>query len=99
MQVTDHVMCGDKELDFGGICVVKNFVNEEEERRIVAAIDSLPWAESQSGRKKQVPTSILVFNSDIMTTPIGLWTEGKLQEAESASGQFHWTSIVQQASG
>ena len=55
MEVADHVMWGDKKLDFGGINIVKNFVSEEEERRIMSAIDALPWAESQSGRKKQVP--------------------------------------------
>ena len=54
MEVTDHVMCGDKRLDFGGITIVKNFVSEEEEKRIVSATDGSPWFESQSGRRKQV---------------------------------------------
>ena len=36
------------------VSVVKDFVTEEEERSIVAEIDSSRWAESQSGRKKQV---------------------------------------------
>ena len=37
-----------------GVTVVKEFVGPEEEREIVAEIDSSQWAESQSGRRKQV---------------------------------------------
>ena len=40
--------------DFDGVLVVKDFVSEEEEMSIVHAIDCVGWAESQSGRKKQV---------------------------------------------
>lgn len=40
--------------NFGGILVSKEFVSEEEETSIVDAIDCIGWAESQSGRKKQV---------------------------------------------
>ena len=36
------------------VTVVKDFVSEEEERCIVAEIDGSRWAESQSGRRKQV---------------------------------------------
>ena len=39
---------------FEGVAVVKDFVSIEEERRIVSEIDANQWAESQSGRRKQV---------------------------------------------
>jgi hypothetical protein len=37
-----------------GVTVVKEFISREEEREIVAEIDRSQWAESQSGRRKQV---------------------------------------------
>ena len=37
-----------------GVTVVKDFVSRKEERDIVAQIDAHHWAESQSGRRKQV---------------------------------------------
>ena len=37
-----------------GVTVVKEFVSREEEREIVVEIDRNQWAESQSGRRKQV---------------------------------------------
>ena len=37
-----------------GVTVVKDFVSREEERDIVSQIDAHQWAESQSGRRKQV---------------------------------------------
>lgn len=43
--------------DFEGVSVVKDFVSVEEEASIVQAIDSNRWAESQSGRQKQVHSS------------------------------------------
>ena len=39
-----------------GVTVVKEFVSREEEREIVLEIDRSQWAESQSGRRKQVKT-------------------------------------------
>lgn len=39
---------------FSGVTVLKGFVSEEEEARIVEAIDRCAWVESQSGRRKQV---------------------------------------------
>ena len=39
---------------FEGVTVVKEFVSHEEEVSIMAAIDGQPWANSQSGRRKQV---------------------------------------------
>lgn len=39
---------------FEGVTVVKEFVSFEEEREIVSEIDANRWAESQSGRRKQV---------------------------------------------
>ena len=40
--------------NFREVIVVKDFVSEEEEQSIVAEIDQSRWAESQSGRRKQV---------------------------------------------
>ena len=39
---------------FEGVTVVKDFISREEERDIVSQIDAHQWAESQSGRRKQV---------------------------------------------
>lgn len=39
---------------FEGVTVIKEFVSVEEEERIVSEIDASQWAESQSGRRKQV---------------------------------------------
>ncbi len=41
-------------LNFPGVFVLPNFVTEEEEQTLVAAIDESPWKPSQSGRVKQV---------------------------------------------
>lgn len=99
MEVRDHVMCGDQKLDFGRISVVKNFISEEEEERIISAIDSLPWAESQSGRRKQVTRLYCVIKLSVMTTPTGLWTKSELQKTESKTREFHWTTVIQQVFG
>ena len=37
-----------------GVTVVKEFISRQEEAAILSDIDSQPWAESQSGRRKQV---------------------------------------------
>lgn len=37
-----------------GVTVIKEFVSREKEREIVLEIDGSQWAESQSGRRKQV---------------------------------------------
>ena len=39
---------------FEGVTVVKDFISREEERDIASQIDAHQWAESQSGRRKQV---------------------------------------------
>lgn len=39
---------------FEGVTVVKDFMSRDEERNIVSQIDAHQWAESQSGRRKQV---------------------------------------------
>ena len=39
---------------FEGVTIIKEFVSREEEREIVSQIDTKQWAESQSGRRKQV---------------------------------------------
>ncbi|XP_055056476.2 alpha-ketoglutarate-dependent dioxygenase alkB homolog 4 isoform X1 [Misgurnus anguillicaudatus] len=38
---------------FPGIFLLENFVSEDEEGELVAAMDQNPWRESQSGRRKQ----------------------------------------------
>lgn len=43
-----------QEWQFEGVTVVKDFISAEEEDLIVGEINSRVWAESQSGRRKQV---------------------------------------------
>ncbi len=49
--------------DFRGVVVVKEFVSAEEELCMVADIDRQRWAESQSGRRKQVVLRVCVYAS------------------------------------
>ena len=51
--VPDHLI-GNEDIPFGGVTIVKNFISEKEEAELVSLIDSVQWAESQSGRRKQV---------------------------------------------
>lgn len=46
------------ELKFDGVLVIQEFITPEEERGLVEAIDQQQWADSQSGRKKQVCASL-----------------------------------------
>lgn len=41
---------------FPGVFLWENFVTEDEERELVAKMDRDIWKESQSGRRKQVPS-------------------------------------------
>ena len=50
--------CTVKGLPFEGVTVVKEFVSCEEEEKITNDIDRSAWAESQSGRRKQVRPSV-----------------------------------------
>lgn len=45
--------CDRDRLNVKGVCVVPEFISEEEEREIVESIDGKPWKQSQSGRRKQ----------------------------------------------
>ena len=47
-----------------GVTVIKEFVSSEEEREIVSEIDRSQWAESQSGRRKQVIYDKLEIHKD-----------------------------------
>lgn len=50
-----HVRHGnDETAALDGVVVIKNFVSIQEEEALVKDIDSSMWAESQSGRRKQV---------------------------------------------
>lgn len=42
------------DVGFDGVTVVQDFVTPREEEETVRTIDQHPWAESQSGRRKQV---------------------------------------------
>lgn len=46
--------CDSGPIRFEGVTLIKEFVSAEEECSIVRAIDGWKWAESQSGRRKQV---------------------------------------------
>lgn len=39
---------------FDGVSIIQEFVSKEQEQTLIEAIDRQPWAESQSGRRKQV---------------------------------------------
>ena len=54
--------CTVKGLPFEGVTVVKEFVTCEEEEKIINDIDESAWAESQSGRRKQVRHTVLVVS-------------------------------------
>ena len=55
LTVPDHVIISNSTVVmFGGVLVVKDFISEDEERALVEHIDSSPWADSVSGRRKQV---------------------------------------------
>ena len=41
-------------LVFDGVTIIKDFINEEEENSLIREINVCGWAESQSGRRKQV---------------------------------------------
>ena len=45
---------GSEPIRFEGVAVIKDFVSPEEEGDIVKDVDGWMWAESQSGRRKQV---------------------------------------------
>lgn len=40
-------------IDYSGVYIDLNFLNEEEEKRLIVGIDDLAWDLSQSGRRKQ----------------------------------------------
>ena len=43
-------------IPFPGVRLVPDFVTKDQETAIVQAVDSVPWVNSQSGRRKQVFT-------------------------------------------
>ena len=50
--------CTVKGLPFEGVTLVKEFVSCDEEEKLAHDIDRSAWAESQSGRRKQVRLSV-----------------------------------------
>lgn len=42
---------------FPGIFLWENFISEEEEEELVCSMDGDAWNQSQSGRRKQVPSN------------------------------------------
>jgi hypothetical protein len=44
-------------IEFSGVFVVRDFISQDEESRLVSTIDETPWMVSQSGRRKQVGES------------------------------------------
>lgn len=82
LTVPDHVTLGTTSLEFGTISVVKEFVFADEETALVKHMDSLSWAQSQSGRRKQVYTQThahtILCVLTCMCTCAGLWSQGEL---------------------
>lgn len=52
-----HAVCKDAtaaSFPFPGVFLWENFISEEEEKKLISAMDQEVWNESQSGRRKQV---------------------------------------------
>lgn len=64
-------------IEFPGIFVLSEFITPDEEQRLVAGMDSEPWAASQSGRRKQVSFCIgPTFQTCILSSSLGLQNYG-----------------------
>ena len=61
IKVPDHVMILTVNVKFGGVVVMKEFISKDEETALVERIDSLQWAESVSGRRKQVSMQLYML--------------------------------------
>lgn len=51
--INNHPHHGGNSMDFLGVYIDFNFLNEDEERYLMKNIDEIPWDASQSGRRKQ----------------------------------------------
>lgn len=47
-------------IEIPGLLLISNFITKEEEEQLMEMIDKVDWAQSQSGRRKQVCVLILV---------------------------------------
>lgn len=50
---TKHPNHNGNSIEYSGVYIDLNFLNEEEEKRLIEGIDGMPWDLSQSGRRKQ----------------------------------------------
>ncbi len=95
-----------------GILLLTDFLSHEEEITLASTIDSTPWMESQSGRRKQVNAQIVLCFSEIFfffapgssadnvaVNFSGLWAQGELQEEKAALGLLFGVTTFQQAAG
>lgn len=70
-------------IEFPGIFVLPEFITPAEENRLVAGMDSQPWAVSQSGRRKQVSFFLYMLDFrvafhrfiEFLSQFVELWTE------------------------
>lgn len=63
--VPDHVTVSnqsDETISYGGVTVIKEFVTSKEEESLINQLDMSLWAESQSGRRKQVRAAVTFHN-------------------------------------
>ena len=85
---------------FEGVTVVKNFISAEEEGEIVKEIDSHQWAESQSGRRKQVSIGHAQFAKVLSIImyhcTAGLWAKSEFQASKGEDRFVQWPPSVQQ---
>ena len=57
-------------VEFPGVFISPDFISDEEEHSIVAAIDESPWKPSQSGRFKQVSNTDNTCNRETISGAI-----------------------------
>lgn len=78
------------DVEFDGVRVVQEFLSEDQEQVLVQAIDTQPWTESQSGRRKQV--GVASIEQNLSATKSHCRTMG--QRSTLRSGRLNWVGLV-----
>ena len=73
-------------IELDGLLLIPDFLSEAQEATLLERIDAVEWAQSQSGRRKQVGSR----SENIVTVAFpGLRAAGQLQAQEGEDGQVH----------